>query len=64
LRVQRYNIFLIPPNFWATFFQKNIHFLVFCQKIKGNFLKSCPLHLIIYSDSEKSAIAILIAITP
>ena len=33
-------------------------------KNKGTPYPGMPLYLIIYSDSEKSAIAILIAITP
>ena len=32
LRVQRYNNFLIPPNFRATFFKKIFIFLFFAKK--------------------------------
>ena len=29
MRVQRYYIFFVPPNFSATFFKKSVFFLIF-----------------------------------
>ena len=38
LRVQRYNFYLVPPNFLETFFKKNFHFLLFFSAFSPFFV--------------------------